>query len=138
MYNISVRRGDTLNAVNFELLQYTDVATLPATGITGIIYRVDGVKYKWNGTTFVTTTDKNPVNLAGATIRMEIKKTEFDKPVQILTESDGLTITDGANGMFDINSQIFTIPIDVYQYEIIVTLATGVVKTYVDGTMEVY
>lgn len=139
-YNFSVRRGDTYTGCSFELLQYTDVSVLPDTGVSGIIYRLapDGLLYKWDGSEFVVTTDKNPVNLIGSSIRMEIKKTEFDIPAQVLTELSGLTITDGANGIFEINQQVFLLPIDSYQFEIIITLASGVIKTYIDGSMGVY
>ena len=76
------------------------------------------------------------VNLTGATIKMQLKKNDnLLVPILSLTSvaSAGITITSPTNGLFKINSQIIDIEPFNYVYDIQLTLATGVVKTYVSG-----
>jgi hypothetical protein len=76
------------------------------------------------------------VNLTGATIRMQLRKSYSDTVAALsLTSvsSAGITITNATNGEFKINTQIIDIPVYNYVYDIQITLASGVVKTYVQG-----
>ena len=76
------------------------------------------------------------VNLTGATIKMQLRKNYTDTSAALsLTSvsSAGITITDAETGQFKINSQIIDIEVYNYVYDIQITLASGVVKTYVQG-----
>ena len=59
------------------------------------------------------------VNLTGATIRMQLRKT-YDDSVAALSltsvSSAGITITNAAEGRFKINTQIIDIPVYNYVY----------------------
>lgn len=72
------------------------------------------------------------VNLTGATIRMQLRKT-YDDSVAALSltsvSSAGITITNAAEGRFKINTQIIDIPVYNYVYDIQITLADGTVKS---------
>jgi hypothetical protein len=76
------------------------------------------------------------VDLTGATIKMQLRKSYSDTAAALsLTSvsSAGITITDAVTGQFKINSQIIDIEVYNYVYDIQITLASGVVKTYVQG-----
>jgi hypothetical protein len=51
--------------------------------------------------------------------------------------SAGITITNATGGLFKINQQIINIEVFNYIYDIQLTLASGVVKTYVSGTFSI-
>jgi hypothetical protein len=76
------------------------------------------------------------VNLTGATIKMQLRKCYSDTtPALSLTSvsSAGITITSPTTGEFKINTQIIDIEVYNYVYDIQITLASGVIKTYVQG-----
>lgn len=47
--------------------------------------------------------------------------------------SAGITITDATNGRFKINTQIIDIEVYNYVYDIQITFASGVVKSWIQG-----
>lgn len=76
------------------------------------------------------------VDLTGAVIKMQLRKKYSDTTAALsLTSvsSAGITITNAATGQFKINAQIIDIEVYNYVYDIQITLASGVVKTYVQG-----
>jgi hypothetical protein len=76
------------------------------------------------------------VDLTDAVIKMQLRKNYSDTSAALsLTSvsSAGITITDAETGQFKINSQIIDIEVYNYVYDIQITLASGVVKTYVQG-----
>jgi hypothetical protein len=80
------------------------------------------------------------LDLTGATIKMQLKKNSNDVvPSLSLTSvgSAGITITNATGGLFKINQQIINIEVFNYVYDIQLTLASGVVKTYVSGTFSI-
>ena len=80
------------------------------------------------------------LDLTGATIKMQLKKNSTDVvPALSLTSvaSAGITITNATGGLFKINQQIINIEVFNYVYDIQLTLASGVVKTYVSGTFSI-
>jgi len=80
--------------------------------------------------------NESAVNLTGATIRMQLRKSYSDTVAALsLTSvsSAGITITNAANGEFKINTQIIDIEVYNYVYDIQITFSSGVVKTYVQG-----
>ncbi len=80
------------------------------------------------------------LDLTGATIKMQLKKSS-DSTIASLSltsaASAGITITSPAGGLFKINEQIIDIEVFNYAYDIQLTLASGVVKTYVSGTFNI-
>jgi hypothetical protein len=80
------------------------------------------------------------VNLTGATIRMQLRKSFTDTVAALsltTVSSAGLTITNAAEGRFKINTQIIDIEVYNYLYDIQITLSSGVVKTYVQGSFNI-
>jgi hypothetical protein len=80
------------------------------------------------------------LDLTGATIKMQLKKTANSAvPSLSFTSvaSAGITITNPTGGLFKINEQIIDIEVFNYSYDIQLTIASGVVKTYVSGTFNI-
>jgi hypothetical protein len=79
------------------------------------------------------------LDLTGATIKMQLKKTSDSSSSLSFTSvaSAGITITNPSGGLFKINEQIIDIEVFNYAYDIQLTLASGVVKTYVSGTFNI-
>jgi hypothetical protein len=80
------------------------------------------------------------LDLTGAVIKMQLKKNSNDTvPALSFTSvsSAGITITNATGGLFKINQQIINIEVFNYVYDIQLTLASGVVKTYVSGTFSI-
>ena len=78
--------------------------------------------------------DDVPVDLSDTTIRMQLRK-EYGGVVGLSLTSvgnAGITITDAANGLFKINTQIINIPAFNYIYDIEFNF-DGEVKTYISG-----
>lgn len=72
------------------------------------------------------------VNLTGATIKMQLRKTYEDTEAALsLTSagSAGITLSNAANGEFKINKQIIDIPVYNYLYDIQITFSDGTVKS---------
>ena len=79
--------------------------------------------------------NNNPLNLTGATLRMQLRKEYGGIVFLSLTSvaSAGITITTPINGLFKINKQIINIDSANYIYDIELTKADGTVKTYING-----
>ena len=94
----------------------------------------------FNQVAFELKIDSVAVNLTGAVIKMQLRKNASDvSPALALTSvsSAGITITNASSGLFKINEQIIDIPVDTYQYDIQITFASGVVKTYIAGSFNI-
>jgi hypothetical protein len=80
------------------------------------------------------------LDLTGAVIKMQLKKSS-DLTIALLSftsvSAAGITITNATGGLFKINQQIIDIEVFNYAYDIQLTLANGVVKTYVSGTFSI-
>lgn len=88
----------------------------------------------FDGVDFTVTVNAAPLDLTGATITMTVKKDSCKgQTVLTLTNGSGLTVTNAANGQFEIDEQIINLPADTYYYEITFTLADTSVKTYISG-----
>lgn len=142
-YNFSVKKGDTFNGVRFTIivntLFYANLAAFPVTGQSNRIYVANdtGNKYVWNGSSYVTTTNSIYLDLTGATLLCQFKPDAYSAATLSLTNGAGLTITNAIGGQLQIDSQVINIPWRTYQYDIQITLAGGIVKTYIAGTMTV-
>jgi hypothetical protein len=94
----------------------------------------------FNQVAFELKIDTVAVNLTGAVIKMQLRKNASDvTPALSLTSvsSAGITITAPTLGQFKINEQIIDIPVETYQYDIQITFASGIVKTYVAGSFNI-
>ena len=80
-----------------------------------------------------------PLNLTGATLRMQLRKEYGGVVFLSLTSvaSAGITITTAASGLFRINKQIINIDAANYIYDIELIKADGTVKTYISGSFSI-
>jgi hypothetical protein len=90
----------------------------------------------WEGSQCTVTVNSSPLNLTGATIRIDFRATPNSIALMTLTTTSGITLTTPASGIFNIN-QIKKMPLPEgrYYYDVEITLADGTVKTYQYGTM---
>jgi hypothetical protein len=92
----------------------------------------NGDTYK--GAAFEIIVNGTPLILTGAQIAMMVRKVRKNNPVISINLGSGITITDAVNGKFRIDEQIFSVDRPGnYLYDIQITLASGVVKTYIKG-----
>ena len=89
---------------------------------------------------FTVTINSFPLDLTGATLTMGVYRDNNSnlegikgQLVLSLDTTDGLTVTDAANGLFEIDEQEISLPAGRYYYEIIFDLADGSKKTYIWG-----
>lgn len=93
----------------------------------------------WDGINSITiSVNGTPVNLTGATIKMEFRQS-VDYPVALTLSTTDNTIqfVNAANGVIRIPSQMIEIPFSTYLYDLQVTFPNGTVKTYMSGTWEI-
>lgn len=93
----------------------------------------------WDGiSSIVITSNGQPVNLTSAAIKMELRE-DIDAPAvfTLSTTDSTIVITNPAQGTFTIPPILVDIPFGKYLYDIQITFANGVVKTYVDGSWEI-
>ena len=83
--------------------------------------------------TFTINIDGVPLDLTGATIRMQLRKSA-GAPVAFTPE---LSIINAASGEFAIDEQIIDIPACVYKYDIEIELDSGEVKTWIYGNFTI-
>lgn len=88
------------------------------------------------GVSFTITVNGSPLDLTNATVRLylrnkyKILKHRFSTDVAI----GGMTITDPTNGIVRLDEQIVDVAAGTYNYDLEITLVTGEVYTYVNGT----
>jgi hypothetical protein len=97
-----------------------------------------------NGTSFTLLRNSIPIDISDCIITMQVRKTRDDIPVISLTTdivspaTGGITITDGINGKFKIDQQIFNVSVPlIYLYDIKIKFPNEVIKTYISGTFEI-
>lgn len=93
----------------------------------------------WDGINSVAiNSNDQPINLTGAIIKMQLRE-DVDSPAALTLSTTGSTIviTNALQGTFTIPPILVDIPFGKYLYDIQVTFANGVVKTYVKGTWEI-
>lgn len=83
--------------------------------------------------TFTINIDGVPLDLTGATIRMQLRKSA-GAPVAFTPE---LLIINAASGEFAIDEQIIDIHACVYKYDIEIELSSGEVKTWIYGNFTI-
>jgi|TARA_R110002153_G_scaffold136200_1_gene286044 hypothetical protein len=77
------------------------------------------------------------VNLTGAVITMQIRKGSTNSLIKELNTVSGITIVDGTNGIFSVDSFLLDIKPSQYHYDIQFNFVGGVVKTYLKGIFNV-
>ena len=89
----------------------------------------------FEGIEFTINKNGSPLDLTGAEICIQVK---VDKKTDLFviewTETDGITITDAVNGVFQIDETIIDVPAAQYQQDVQITLASGEVFTPTFGT----
>ena len=88
----------------------------------------------FNGARFTVTLNDSPVDLTGASIQASFRKDQKTPAAMRLSVGAGLTISDAAAGQFWIDAQEFLASPGTYKYEIEITLASGVIKSWIRGT----
>jgi len=87
----------------------------------------------YNGAEFTVTVNGAPLNLQGASLKMQLRINANTPLVKEYNTGSGLTITDGVNGKFTFDEQLIDVVPGSYQYDILATLSNGVEKTYPSG-----
>lgn len=89
----------------------------------------------WAGITVEFLIDSDPVDLSGATIKMQLRKSYCDSVIalEFLTEDSTIVIDNPLTGTFSVEPRIIDIAAKQYVYDLEVTLASGRVVTIVQG-----
>lgn len=78
------------------------------------------------------------IDLTNATIKTEFKKgSKTGAIVKTLTIGSGITVTDAVNGVLQFDAFILDWDVATYHYDLEVTFNSGVVKSYIFGTLKV-
>lgn len=93
----------------------------------------------WQGLTCQFLIDDVAVNLTGALIKMQLRKTVCDTAValEFTTEDASIVIDNPLTGHFSVEPRIIDIPAKKYAYDIEVTLSSGRVVTIVEGNFTI-
>ena len=92
----------------------------------------------YNGAEFTVTVNGQPMDLTGATIKMELKLFKESEPDKTFTTADGsMTISATTPGVFYITPQIIDIPAGNYRFDIRFFFLDGTIKTYCEGTWKI-
>lgn len=86
---------------------------------------------------FALTMNSSPISLLGATIYIHIVKACETTPALTLTNGSGITITGASNNQISVN-KLINIAKGNYKWDLQVSYAGGVVKTYLEGEFNVY
>jgi hypothetical protein len=90
----------------------------------------DGVQFTLLGTGSV------PIDLTGAAIKSQFRHlSKTGRIVKEVTDGAGITVSDAVNGIFQIDSFIIDWAAATYYYDIEITFLSGVVRTYIQGTL---
>ena len=86
--------------------------------------------------TLINSTTATPIDLTSATIRVQFRKKKITwSLIKEITTTSGVTITDAVNGVFVIDSFILDWVEDRYYYDVEVTFPSGLIKTYIKGSI---
>lgn len=81
--------------------------------------------------------NQEPVDLTGAKISMWFKNSMGRKKLEFSTETDGINITDAANGEFVFELGKIEIEPGIYNHDVEIEFADGTIKTYIKGTINI-
>ena len=92
----------------------------------------------WPGINSITiVVNNNPLPLSGSVAKMEFREDIDAPPVLTLSTLDNSIVLSATPGVIVIPPKLINIPFGKYQYDLQVTFANGVVKTYMSGTWEI-
>lgn len=91
----------------------------------------------FNGVQFTVLVNNVAFNIVNAEIKLKLRKTAQANPVKTMAVGTGITITNGASGVFKVDEQIIDIEAATYLYDIQIKTVGGVVKTYISGTWKI-
>lgn len=78
------------------------------------------------------------IDLTGATIKCQFRKEKkTGSLIKTLTDTSGITVTDATGGIFKIDAFTMTWNAGEYFYDIQITDSSGVIFTYLQGTLNV-
>lgn len=91
----------------------------------------------FEGVDFTILLNNEPVNLTGAVIKAQLKKTSISNvAAQWSTEDGSITITGAGNNVVRLQTKVIDIPAGVYSFEI-QTNNNGLIQTWVAGLFPV-
>jgi hypothetical protein len=99
------------------------------------IYRGDSWVVSWT----ILGADNQPINLSGASARVQLRNSQNALLVEASTDNGLITITP-TQGRIDMNvpyTAMETVPVGTYQYDLEVTFSNGVRRTYVVDQLNV-
>lgn len=81
-----------------------------------------------------------PLSLVGATIQMQVRRARGQTPVLDLTSvgSDGIVITDAANGVFRVGGYATPDIEAMLIYDLQITFSDGTIRTLLAGSYPIY
>ena len=90
----------------------------------------------FQGVQFTISNQDGAIDLTGVDIRTKFRrKTETGQVVKTITDGDGITLTDAANGIITFDAFDINWIADIYHYDIEITFTNDVIRTYVKGTL---
>jgi hypothetical protein len=92
----------------------------------------------WGGINSITfTVNGSALPLTGAAVKMEFREDIDAPPILTLSTETSSIVIGQAPGVLQIPPKLINIPFGKYQYDLQITFANGVVKTYMSGTWEI-
>lgn len=94
----------------------------------------------FNGLSFTVTVNTVALNLAGSSIKMELKlnkRPETAVAKTFSTTDNSILITEPSNGKFQIAKQVIDISANIYFYDLEITLQSGDIYTYISGKWQI-
>lgn len=92
----------------------------------------------FSGIRFTVNINDVPADLTDASIRMQLRTQPLHPTAhEMSTEGGQIEISNAEAGEFEIIEQIIDFPAYNYYYDIEITFANGVVKTYIEGKLPI-
>jgi hypothetical protein len=95
---------------------------------------IRGDSYKGAQFTVTNTTLNVPIDLTGASIKMQLAKVNCSPSLELSTDNGLITITDAVNGVFTLNQFDMNVKAGTYNYDMQFTFVGGTIQTYLYGT----
>jgi len=100
-----------------------------------VIWNFQSIRYNTlKAISFITNVNGTPLNLTGASILMQFRKTPISPVLLEKRNTAGITISETVPGKWTLDETAITLPEGPYYYDVQITLADGTIKTYQKGT----
>ena len=83
------------------------------------------------------TSNGQPIDLTGATIKCQFRQPFNGKTILELTTSSGITVDTPTSGVIQLANFVPTWDPGIYLYDIEFTFPSGIIKTYLKGTINI-